>query len=950
MTSSFDETSFLYNPNASFISDLYLRYLKNPNEIDTSWRAYFDSLREDSQSIEKEMKGASWGEVSAFISDVENPIQRPAKAAKTGTAEALSPEESQNLIRLLTLIRSYRVRGHLNANLDPLGLQERGHHPDLDPQTYGFLQEDLDKPLFLGGVLGFEKASPREAIEKLQTFYADSIGFEFMHMQLLERRNWIQDKIESGYFMAPLSSEDKLKIYSELMEAETFENFLKVKYVGTKRFGLEGGEALIPALEEAIQKSASLGVKEIVIGMPHRGRLNVLTNVMRKSYTSLFSQFQGNSIHPDYVQGSGDVKYHLGASADRQIQGEKIHLSLTPNPSHLEAVNPVVVGKVRAIMQKYKAEKAPKVLGILLHGDAAFAGQGIVAETLCLSELEGYKTDGTLHLIVNNQIGFTTRPQFSRSSPYPSDVAKGIQAPILHINGDDPEMVFKATRFAIEYRQKFKSDIVLDIVCYRRHGHNESDEPSFTQPIMYSIIKNHPSVKTLYEDQLKRENVLNEALIAEKTGIFIQKLERDFEAAKSFKPDKAEWLEGAWSHLAPSDASKDQPITGVSLSNLKSIGSKLAQVPQDFNLHPKLQRLMQAKEKMLESGGNLDWAMGEALAYGSLLVENHAIRLSGQDCGRGTFSHRHAILYDQENEKKYIPLKHLDPKQADFTVYDSPLSELAVLGFDYGYSITNPDDLVLWEGQFGDFANGAQIIMDQFICSAESKWLRMSGLVMLLPHGYEGQGPEHSSARLERYLQLCAENNMQVANCTTPASFFHIIRRQLKRNYRKPLIVMTPKSLLRLDLAQSTLAEMAEGTSFKPVLSELDPVLEPSKIRKVILCSGKVYYDLLRQRRENKQKDVVILRLEQLYPFPERELQHELQKYSNAQVIWCQEEPQNMGAWFFVDRRIESILSTIQHKSGRPIYVGRKESASTAAGREKTHIEEQKQLVQQALA
>jgi 2-oxoglutarate dehydrogenase E1 component len=771
-----------------------------------------------------------------------------------------------------------------------------------------------------------------------------------MHIQELERRNWIQSEIESGRFLAPLSSTEKLKIYQELLEAENFERFLQVKYVGTKRFGLEGGEALVPALEESIKQAASFGVEEIVIGMAHRGRLNVLTNVMRKSYTSLFSQFQGSPAHPEYVQGSGDVKYHLGASADRQINGKKIHLSLTPNPSHLEAVNPVVVGKVRAIMQDYKDADTPKALGILLHGDAAFAGQGIVAETLCLSELEGYKTDGTLHLIVNNQIGFTTKPQFSRSSPYPSDIAKGIQAPIIHVNGDDPEMVFKAARFAIEYRQKFKSDIIVDIVCYRRHGHNESDEPSFTQPLMYSVIKNHPSVKKLYEDKLIAEQTLNDNLIAEKTETFLKKLEADYQEAQNYKPHKAEWLEGAWSHMSPSHDDQEQPITGVALADLKEIGLKLANIPKSFHLHPKLQRLMQSKIAMMTSGDNLDWAMGEALAFGSLLLEKHPIRLSGQDCGRGTFSHRHAILYDQENEKKYIPLNHLDPNQAEFSVYDSPLSELAVLGFDYGYSITNPDDLVLWEGQFGDFANGAQIIIDQFISSAESKWLRMSGLVMMLPHGYEGQGPEHSSARLERFLQMCAENNMQVANCTTPANYFHIIRRQLKRNYRKPLIVMTPKSLLRLDLAQSSLSDMAEGTRFKPVIGEIDPVMESKKIRKIVLCSGKVFYDLLRQRREKNQKDVVILRLEQFYPFPEQELQKELAKYPNAQIIWCQEEPQNMGGWFFVDRRIEGVLSSIQHKAGRPLYIGRKESAATAVGREKTHIEEQKQLVQQALA
>lgn len=950
MTSFLDETSFLYNQNADFISDLYLKYLQNPNNVDSSWRLYFDHLKDDSQSIEKELKGASWGEKLPFIVDVEKPIQRPAKDTKTlpSASENLTPYQTQNLIRLLTLVRSYRVRGHLNADLDPLKQEKINYHPDLDPTVYGFSQEDLSKPIYVPGLLGFETASPNEILERLQSIYASNIGFEFMHIQDLDKRNWLQAEIESGRFQASLPHDDKLKIYKELLEAESFERFLHVKYVGTKRFGLEGGEAMIPALEEAIAYASRIGIEEIVIGMAHRGRLNVLTNIIRKSYTSLFSQFQGGAVNPNDVQGSGDVKYHLGASADRLINGNKVHLSLTPNPSHLEAVDPVVVGKVRAIQQDYPHE-TNKVLGILLHGDAAFAGQGIVSETLCLSELEGYKTDGTIHFIINNQIGFTTKPQFSRSSPYPSDVAKGIQAPIIHINGDDPEMVFKAMRLAVEYRQKFKSDIVLDMVCYRRFGHNESDEPAFTQPLMYTIIRKQPSIKAIYEERLKSESILSEALIEAQTQKFAALLEADYQAAQSYTPNKAEWLQGPWSHLSAANGQKDEPATGVPLNVLKEIGMKISTIPGDFNINPKLTRLMQNKQKMMETGANIDWAMGEALAFGSLLLEGNAIRLSGQDSGRGTFSHRHAILYDQETEKKYIPLNNIADKQSRFEVYDSPLSEFAVLGFEYGYSITQPDHLVLWEGQFGDFANGAQVIIDQFISSAESKWLRMSGLVMLLPHGYEGQGPEHSSARLERYLQLCAENNMQVVNCTTPANFFHVLRRQLKRNYRKPLIVMTPKSLLRLDLAQSNLADMAENTSFKPVIGEIDTIDTPSKINRIVLCSGKVYYDLLQQRRTSNLKNVAILRLEQFYPFPEDQLKEAFKFYPNAEIIWCQEEPCNMGGWFFVDRRLEAILSSIQHKSLRPVYVGRPESASTAAGREKIHIEEQKTLVKQAL-
>lgn len=948
MTSFLDETSFLYNQNADFISDLYLKYLQNPNNVDSSWRLYFDHLKDDSQSIEKELKGASWGEKLSFISDVEKPIQRPEKTDKPSTTIGLTHAQAQNLIRLLTLIRSYRVRGHLNADLDPLKQEIINYHPDLDPETYGFTQEELDKPLYVAGLLGFEEASPNEILERLQSIYASNIGFEFMHIQDLDKRNWLQSEIESGRFQAPIAKDAKLKIYKELLEAESFERFLHVKYVGTKRFGLEGGEAMIPALEEAINYASYVGIEEIVIGMSHRGRLNVLTNIIRKSYTSLFSQFQGGAINPDNVQGSGDVKYHLGASADRIINGHKVHLSLTPNPSHLEAVSPIVVGKVRAVQQDYPKE-TNKVLGILLHGDAAFAGQGIVSETLCLSELEGYKTDGTVHFIINNQIGFTTKPQFSRSSPYPSDAAKAIQAPIIHVNGDDPEMVFKAARFAIEYRQKFKSDIVIDMVCYRRFGHNESDEPAFTQPLMYAIIRDKPSIKTIYENRLKSESILTDSWIQEQTEKFAAILETDYKAAQDYIPSKAEWLQGPWSHLTSANGQKDEPNTGVNLKILKEIGTKLAFVPDDFTINPKLARLMQTKKSMMETGTNIDWAMGEALAFGSLVSEGNAVRLSGQDSGRGTFSHRHAILYDQQTEKKYIPLNNINEKQARFEVYDSPLSEFAVLGFEYGYSMTQPDHLILWEGQFGDFANGAQVIIDQFISSAESKWLRMSGLVLLLPHGYEGQGPEHSSARLERYLQLCAENNMQVVNCTTPANYFHVLRRQLKRNYRKPLIVMTPKSLLRLDLAQSTLADMDEKTHFLPVIGEIDNLNTPSQIKRIILCSGKVYYDLLRQRRASKIEDVVILRLEQFYPFPEDQLKEAFKLYPNAEMIWCQEEPKNMGGWFFVDRRLETVLSSIQHKSLRPIYVGRPESASTASGREKIHIEEQKSLVNQAL-
>jgi 2-oxoglutarate dehydrogenase E1 component len=755
--------------------------------------------------------------------------------------------------------------------------------------------------------------------------------------------------VESTRNQPDFSVEEKHKIFRHLVRAQEFEHFLHVKHTGTKRFGVDGGEAMVSALEEIMHSASRLGVEEIIFGMPHRGRLNVLANIMGKPFRAIFSEFQGSAANPDDVQGSGDVKYHLGTSADREFDGRKLHLSLTANPSHLEAVDPVVVGKVRAKQAQRGDVKREQVMGILMHGDASFAGQGPVAETFTLSDLKGYHSGGTVHLIVNNQIGFTTSPHYSRSSPYPSDMAKAIQAPTLHVNGDDPEAVVHVARIATEYRAKFKKDVVIDMFCYRRFGHNEGDEPSFTQPLMYQHIAEHPPVVELYAAELAASGVMTPEESGAEIAAFRAKLEVDFEASTSFKPNKADWLEGAWTGFEIASGEDRRGQTAVQPSFLNKVAKGLVRVPGTLAVHPRIERQLKAKAKMFETGKGVDWSTAEALAFGTLVMEGTSVRLSGQDSGRGTFSQRHSVLVDQNTEERFIPLANLDEDQAPFEVIDSPLSEASVLGFEYGYSITDPNSLVLWEAQFGDFANGAQVIIDQFLCSGESKWLRMSGLVMLLPHGYEGQGPEHSSARLERYLQLCAEDNWQVVNCTTPANYYHVLRRQVRRNFRKPLIIMTPKSLLRHKLCVSDLSDMVTGTTFHRVLGETEKLVADAKVRRIVLCTGKVYYDILAERAERGIEDIAIVRVEQIYPFPVRTLSVELMRYPNADVVWCQEEPWNMGAWTFVDRRIEDVLSTLDVTANRPGYAGRVESASTATGLMKRHLAEQAALIDCAL-
>ncbi len=852
---------------------------------------------------------------------------------------------TDDTVRASMLIRTYRVRGHLAADLDPLGMAKRDLPADLTPEYHGLT--DLDRPVYIGGLIaGLETVTVRELVAILRRNYCGHVGIEYMHINDVEERRFLQERFEGRDKAIEFTPEGKKAILTKLVEAEQFEKFLARKYVGTKRFGLEGGEAAIPALESIIKTGGALGVEEIVIGMPHRGRLNVLANVMGKPFQAIFHEFSGGSSNPDDVGGSGDVKYHLGASSDRAFDGNEVHLSLTANPSHLEAVDPVVLGKVRATQHILNDDARRKVLPVLMHGDAAFAGQGIVAECFGFSGVPGYNTGGTIHFVVNNQVGFTTSPAFARSSPYPSDVAKIVQAPIFHVNGDFPEAVTFATKVATEFRQTFGRDVVIDMWCYRRFGHNESDEPAFTQPQMYAEIRKHASVAALYGERLVEQGLLTAEALADVEKTFIDRLESDFQAAAGFVPNRAEWFGGLWQGLSqPADpvTARRSADTGVAVSALRDIAAKLHQVPDGFAMHRTLKRVIEHRQAAIDSGEGIDWATAESLAFGSLVAsgdQSRGVRLSGQDCGRGTFSQRHAVWVDQTNGEKYTPLQHLG---GFFEVYDSPLSEFGVLGYEYGYALTDPRMLVMWEAQFGDFANGAQTIIDQFIAAGEAKWLRANGLVMLLPHGYEGQGPEHSSARLERYLQLCAEDNLQVANCTSPANYFHILRRQMLRPFRKPLILMTPKSLLRHKLAVSSLADMGEGSRFHRCLDDLGAV-DPANVKRLILCSGKVYYDLAEARDQQGRDDVYILRVEQLYPFPADAIVEYAKTFPQLEtVVWAQEEPKNAGAWTFVEPLIEEALGQ------RPLYAGRAAAASTATGLARRHAAEQAKLIAEAL-
>ncbi|MCX8952123.1 2-oxoglutarate dehydrogenase E1 component [Ruegeria sp. NA] len=974
--SAFHASSFMQGHNAEYLEQLYAQYTKNPGAVDAAWGAFFDAMGDAAPDVQREADGPSWArtdwppmpadDLTGALTGEWAEIDAKAagkkikdKAAEKG-AEVSDDQIKRAVLdslRALMLIRAYRIRGHLAADLDPLGMRAASTHPELDPKTYGFTDADMDRPIFIDNVLGLQVASMRQIVEIVKRTYCGTFALQYMHISNPEEAAWLKERIEGYGKEIQFTKEGRKAILNKMVEAEGFEKFLHVKYMGTKRFGLDGGEALIPAMEQIIKRGGALGLSDIVIGMPHRGRLNILANVMGKPYRAIFNEFQGGSFKPEDVDGSGDVKYHLGASSDREFDGNSVHLSLTANPSHLEAVNPVVLGKVRAKQDQLGDTDRTRVMAILLHGDAAFAGQGVVAEGFGLSGLKGHRTGGTMHIVVNNQIGFTTAPHFSRSSPYPTDIALMVEAPIFHVNGDDPEAVVHAAKVATEFRQKFHKDVVLDIFCYRRFGHNEGDEPMFTNPIMYKKIKTHKTTLSLYTERLVKDGLIPEGEIEDMKAAFQAHLNDEFEAGKDYKPNKADWLDGRWSHL---DKNKDDYVRGetaISAETLAEIGAALTKAPDDFAMHKTVERLLEHKKQMFETGAGFDWATGEALAFGSLLTEGYPVRLAGQDATRGTFSQRHSGFVHQETEERYYPLNNIRSGQSQYDVIDSMLSEYAVLGFEYGYSLAEPNALVLWEAQFGDFANGAQIMFDQFISSGESKWLRMSGLVTLLPHGFEGQGPEHSSARLERFLQMCGQDNWIVANCTTPANYFHILRRQLHRTFRKPLILVTPKSLLRHKLAVSTADDFTTGSSFHRVLwddaqkgNSDTKLVADDKIKRVVMCSGKVYFDLLEERDARGIDDIYLMRIEQFYPFPAHSLINELERFKNAEMVWCQEEPKNQGAWTFIEPNIEWVLSRIDAKHTRPTYAGRATSASPATGLASQHKAQQEALVNEALS
>jgi len=948
------DLSLLSGANATFIAEMNRAWRADPKSVDQNWNAYFEAFGDLAYGGDEAESGPSWGRAPGRVIGAVDPdasIKAVAEGHVSGRTMNATDMRAATLdsLRAVMLIRAYRIRGHLIADLDPLSLEDKPLHPELDPKSYGFGDDDWDRPIFIDHVLGLETATLSEIIDRLRKTYCGTIGVEFMHIQDPAQKAWIQERIEAIGNQTDFTVKGKKAIYERLVDAEEFERYLHKKYTGTKRFGMDGAEAVIPALEQILKRGSQLDLREAVIGMAHRGRLNVLHNVLQKPFRAIISEFLGNPANPENAGGSGDVKYHMGASADRDFDDAGVHLSLAPNPSHLEIVDPVVVGRVRAKQQQRGDHDRTQVLGILLHGDAAFAGQGVVAETFAFSALRGYRTGGTIHIIINNQIGFTTSPSFSRSSPYPTDVAKMVMAPIFHVNGDDPEAVVHVARIATEFRQAFGTDAVIDMFCYRRFGHNEGDEPAFTQPLMYNAIGAHLSTRDLYAQRLVDEGIYDQEAAQQVVADRIAYLDAEFEAGTNYLPNKADWLEGSWSGMVTAHGEDRRGETAVELDKLRQIGASMTTPPDGMTLNSKLLRIIKARGDMIAKGSGIDWSTAEHLAFGSILMEGNPVRLSGQDSCRGTFSQRHAVFVDQANEERYTPLNHLSEDQADFEVIDSPLSEASVMGFEYGFSQVEPNALVMWEAQFGDFANGAQVVVDQFISSGEAKWLRMNALVLLLPHGYEGQGPEHSSARLERYLQLCAEDNMQVVNCTTPANYFHALRRQLRRNFRKPLIVMTPKSLLRHKACVSDLADMGPGTTFHRLLDERDTQVRHGKVKRIVLCSGKVYYDLAAARDAAKAWDIEILRVEQLYPFPTKAVKEILSKTPKASVVWCQEEPKNMGGWTFVRDYIEDIMAETGMQQQRLVYAGRDAAASPATGTLSRHNREQNDLVAAAL-
>ncbi len=950
----YKKTSFLAGVNSKQIEELYTQYLENPSSLTSDWRNFFQGLGDEEKNIIDNSNGPSWSRKKPIKIKIDKSIKinLDKENSSSDLKDVSVTQAAKDSVRAIMLIRAYRIRGHLIANLDPLDIQQRDEHPELKPETYGFTQKDYNRDIFLDGVLGLQKANLNTILKILKKTYSSNIGYEFMHMGDPQEKAWIRDRIEGPEKEITFTENGRKAILNKILQAEGFEKYLHIKFVGTKRFGLDGAESLIPALEQIIKRGGNLGVKEIKIGMPHRGRLNVLANVMGKPFKAIFSEFFGKSVSAK-KDFEGDVKYHLGASSNREFDGNVVHISLTDNPSHLEAVNPVVLGQVRAKQFFHKDPERKKVVPVLIHGDAAFAGQGVVAECFAMSGLPGHNIGGTIHVIVNNQIGFTTAPRFARSSPYPSDVAKLSQAPIFHVNGDDPEAVVHCAKVATEYRQKFNRDVVIDMVCYRRFGHNEGDEPSFTQPLMYKKIKSHPTTLNIYSETIASDGLLTRDQISKKKEDFKKFLEKEYKASENYKSE-LKWFEGVWSRFKPGLGKDKRGVSGVDKDKLMQIGKKISTYPADFVIHKTLSKVFKQRFDMFDKNLPIDWSTAEALAFGTLLNEGFSVRLSGQDSGRGTFSQRHAVLRNQENHDRYIPCNNISKKQKNIEVIDSLLSELAVLGFEFGYSLSEPETLVLWEAQFGDFANGAQVIIDQFITSGEAKWGRASGLVMLLPHGYEGQGPEHSSARLERFLQMCAGENIQVMNCTTPANYFHALRRQIHRAFRKPLILMTPKSLLRHKRCVSTMKDFTKKNSFHRILeddayhteSNLLNLAGDKKISKVVICSGKIYFDLIDSREKTKNNKVVFIRIEQIYPFPLKTLANLVKRYPNAEFIWCQEEPKNMGAWNTVRIYIERSIAMTKIGQSKVRYVGRKASSSTATGNLNKHVAQQREILE----
>ena len=952
----YKKTSFLSKNNSAFIEQMYLKFINRDSDLPESWKKYFIEIGEEFEVVAKEINGPSWNPIKKKINldMIQESFEEKKNSLKTTVNKEELSEENRRSIRAVSLIRSYRQRGHLIANLDPLELREIEYLDELHPESYGFNKEDYNKKIYLDGIANRNYSTIKDILSFLRKTYCGKIGYEYMHISNPTERKWFRDRVEKDENALQFTKNGKEAILNKIIQADGFEKFLHTKYVGTKRFGLDGAESLIPALEQVIKIGGQNNVKEVKIGMSHRGRLNVLANVLQKSYKRIFNEFAGEIDPSSKDDSAGDVKYHLGASSDRVFDNNSVHVSLTDNPSHLEAVNPVVLGQTRAKQFFHNDKERKKVIPILIHGDASFAGQGIVAECFAMSGLPGHNTGGTIHFIINNQIGFTTSPRFARSSPHPSDVAKMVDSPIIHANGDDPESVVYAARIAAEFRLKFNRDVVVDLVCYRRFGHNEGDEPSFTQPLMYKKIKSHSSTVKIYGDKLINEKTISPEDLNNHIKKFKDLLSDQYKNAKNYKP-KIEWFEGTWSRYKPRRGQDKRGDTGYSTAKLLEISDKIHSFSPELNIHKTIVKIFEARKNSMNNGKEIDWSTAEALAFGSLLEEGYPVRLVGQDSGRGTFSQRHSVLRNQIDNSRYIPLNNISSKQKKFEIVDSFLSELAVLGFEYGYSLVEPNTLTIWEAQFGDFANGAQVIIDQFISSGERKWLRASGLVLLLPHGFEGQGPEHSSARLERFLQLCSNDNMQVMNCTTPANYFHALRRQMHRDFRKPLIMMTPKSLLRNKYCVSQIDDFSKKNSFHRVLWDhaMDPktkgfvkLKKNNEIKKVILCSGKIYFDLLSAREKLKKDDVILFRIEQLYPFPAKSLVKEIKPFAkNAKFYWCQEEPKNMGAWLLVRDYIQWTLDYIKAKNRQISYIGRNPDATPATGYAKRHLAQQKEII-----